>query len=138
MVQIELITVKNCNPEAKARCISEPAQNEPPIMNLIWCTRARYAYEAIYNLRHRLRRDSTVMFVQTGMGILDRVITQIFPDISSRPTFIQASVSHPLWQGDRNRDHSMQLEVLKLEPGRRVERIFDVYTAQKRGGHPAV
>jgi len=112
---------------------SQHRQEKSPILNLIWCTRARYAYDAIYSVRHRLSKESTVMFIQSGMGILERVMTQIFPDINSRPTFIQASSTQPLWQEGQERTPELDVP---FDGGRHRENIFDVCLPEVSGQFP--
>ena len=64
---------------------------------LILTTKAAATVSAIQSVRHRLRPSSTVLFIQNGMGQLDEVNEQVFPDPSTRPHYMQGIISHALW-----------------------------------------
>ena len=71
--------------------------SEEIIYNLILSVKAPQTVKAIQRIAHRLTRGSTIMFLQNGMGILDEVNEQLFPDEEYRPTYIIGVVTHGLY-----------------------------------------
>ena len=74
-------------------------QDEPagePIYNLIVAVKATFTIAALLSIRPRLRRDSTIIFLQNGMGIIEQVNEQVFPDVETRPSYIIGLISHGL------------------------------------------
>lgn len=65
-----------------------------PIHNLIVATKTIRTIPALMALKHRISRDTTICFLQNGMGVIDDVNTQIFPDEATRPTYMQGVVTH--------------------------------------------
>ncbi|RAO72775.1 uncharacterized protein BHQ10_008787 [Talaromyces amestolkiae] len=61
---------------------------------LIVATKAPITIKALSTVSHRLTPDSTILFLQNGMGIIDEVNEKIFPDASLRPHYLQGIVSH--------------------------------------------
>jgi hypothetical protein len=57
----------------------------PPIMNIIIPTVCAHVSLSLGLLRHRFRRDSTLLFLQRGMGILDELYEGIFKNAQTRP-----------------------------------------------------
>ena len=64
------------------------------ILQLILSVRPQYTLFALSEVAHRLTHDSTVLFLQNGMGMVDEVNEKIFPDEKTRPTYVVASISH--------------------------------------------
>jgi ketopantoate reductase len=79
---------KKPDPEEHKHAIS----NEP-IHHLLVITKAAYTVPNLIRVAHRLTRDSTVCFLQNGMGILEEVREKIFPDPSTAPHFMQGMKS---------------------------------------------
>ena len=71
--------------------------SEEVIYNLIVSVKAPQTIKAIHRIAHRLTRGSTIMFLQNGMGILDEVNEQLFPDEEYRPTYVIGVVTHGLY-----------------------------------------
>jgi 2-dehydropantoate 2-reductase len=71
----------------------ENASHEP-IHNLIVCIKAADTVGALLNVRHRLKPDSSILFLQNGMGIIDEVNTKVFPDPMTRPNYMIGVISH--------------------------------------------
>ena len=71
--------------------------SEEIIYNLIVSVKAPQTVKAIQRIAHRLTRGSTIMFLQNGMGILDEVNEQLFPDEEYRPTYVIGVVTHGLY-----------------------------------------
>ncbi|GME27871.1 Ketopantoate reductase ApbA/PanE [Neofusicoccum parvum] len=70
------------------------AEATDPIHNLIITTKAPSTVAAISAIKHRLTSSSTICFLQNGMGVIDEVNKELFPDESTRPTYIQGIISH--------------------------------------------
>ncbi|MCJ1462134.1 hypothetical protein MMC07_000734 [Pseudocyphellaria aurata] len=66
----------------------------PPSMTLL--TKATHTTAAISTIKHRLNEQSTILFTQNGMGLLQEVSEQLFPDTKSRPSYVASLVSHGL------------------------------------------
>ena len=54
------------------------------------------------SLTHRLSPRSTIVLMQTGLGVYERLVTSLFPNPSRRPHFIIASPRHGAWLKDPN------------------------------------
>lgn len=86
--------------------IQEPEQDEMDLLTLnkddekieclILTTKAPQTVKALSSVSHRLTPDSTVLFLQNGMGVIDDVNKEIFPDPDNRPHYIQGIISHGL------------------------------------------
>lgn len=66
------------------------------IHNLIVTTKATQVVSAISSIQHRLRPTSTILFLQNGMGIHDKVSETIFPEPTTRPNYMLGTTSHGL------------------------------------------
>jgi len=71
--------------------------DEDVIYNLVVSVKAPRTVKAIQAIAHRLISDSTILFLQNGMGIIDEVNEKLFPDKEYRPTYIVGVVSHGLY-----------------------------------------
>ena len=67
------------------------------IYHLIVSVKAPQTVKAIQAVAHRLTHDSSILFLQNGMGVVDEVNEQLFPDEKTRPTYIVGVVSHGLY-----------------------------------------
>ena len=67
------------------------------ILHLIVSVKAPQTVRALQYVAHRLSRDSTILFLQNGMGVVDEVNAKLFPDEKHRPTYIIGVVSHGLY-----------------------------------------
>lgn len=74
----------------------EPEKDDEEIECLIVTTKAPQTVNALNSVSHRLTPDSTVLFLQNGMGVVDEVNRVVFPDPETRPHYIQGIVSHGL------------------------------------------
>jgi 2-dehydropantoate 2-reductase len=68
-----------------------------PISSLIVCTRAPYVLQTLAGLKHRLHKDSVVLFLQDGMGTVEEVNQEIFPDPETRPHYMVGVSSHMVY-----------------------------------------
>ena len=64
------------------------------IWNLVVSVKAPNTVIALSRVAHRLCRDSTITFLQNGMGIIDEVNRQLFPDVEERPNYVLGVISH--------------------------------------------
>ncbi|KAK8156019.1 ketopantoate reductase PanE/ApbA C terminal-domain-containing protein [Phyllosticta citrichinensis] len=69
-------------------------ESQEPIHNLIVTVKAPATVSAISAIKHRLSRDSTIAFLQNGMGQTDEVSRELFDDAETRPSYIQGIISH--------------------------------------------
>lgn len=77
--------------------IRAPDEQEDMIYHLIVSVKAPETVKAIQAISHRLTPDSSILFLQNGMGMLDEVNDKLFPDEKYRPTYIVGVVSHGLY-----------------------------------------
>lgn len=70
------------------------AANSNIIHHLIISVSARTTVFELSNVAHRLTQDSTIVFMHRGLGILDEVNEQVFPDEMTRPSYLIGLVSH--------------------------------------------
>jgi len=68
--------------------------SDEPIRNLIIATKTVFTIPALLAVKHRITRESTICFLQNGMGVIDDVNKEIFPDESTRPNYVQGIISH--------------------------------------------
>ncbi|KAJ7103374.1 ketopantoate reductase-like protein [Mycena belliarum] len=64
------------------------------IDSLFVTTRAPSTLPALRQLAPRLSPQSTIVLVQNGLGVYDKLIEHIFPDPQQRPHFIFAAATH--------------------------------------------
>lgn len=74
-----------------------PDEQEEMIHHLIVSVKAPQTVKAIQAVAHRLTQDSSILFLQNGMGMIDEVNKKLFPDEKYRPTYIVGVVSHGLY-----------------------------------------
>ena len=83
-IQSAMATTRWQNPDA------------PPIYNLIVASKAYTAVQAVRSVAWRLRPESTVVFLQNGMGFLEEVNNEVFPNPENRPHYMLGIVTHGL------------------------------------------
>ncbi|OCK80782.1 hypothetical protein K432DRAFT_269912, partial [Lepidopterella palustris CBS 459.81] len=71
-------------------------ESTDPIHTLILCTKCSTVTSALSAVRDRLTPDSVILFLQNGMGHIDEVNAQIFPDPATRPHYMVGINSHGL------------------------------------------
>lgn len=69
------------------------APETSPIENLIVAVKATQTASALERLRNRLTPQSTILFLQNGCGMIDRVNAQLFPHPTERPKYIVGVIS---------------------------------------------
>lgn len=79
---------------SEAWCHSEEENSH--IDCLIVTCKAPQTLKAIMTVKHRLSRDSTVLFLQNGMGVIEQINDKVFPFPEARPHYISGIISHGL------------------------------------------
>jgi 2-dehydropantoate 2-reductase len=69
-------------------------ESTAPIRSLIICSKASSVLQGISSVKHRLDRNSVILFLQNGMGIVEEVSKEIFPDPATRPHYMLGINSH--------------------------------------------
>ncbi|KAL8772041.1 MAG: hypothetical protein Q9209_002707 [Squamulea sp. 1 TL-2023] len=64
------------------------------IHNLIVSVKAYNTVDALKRVAHRLRPESSILFMQNGMGIIEEVNELVFPDPAQRPQYMLGVISH--------------------------------------------
>ncbi|KAI9860007.1 MAG: hypothetical protein M1813_006354 [Trichoglossum hirsutum] len=64
------------------------------IHHLIVTTKARATIPAIAAVRDRLRPESTILLLQSEMGLLEEINEKLFPDPETRPNYMLGTVTH--------------------------------------------
>jgi len=67
--------------------LAESAEQEL-IYNLIVTVKGHTTAAALSTVAHRLTSESTILFLQNGMGIVDEVNEKVFPDADVRPSYM--------------------------------------------------
>lgn len=68
-----------------------------PIHNLVVAVKAPATVSALEPIKHRLGRHSTICLFQNGMGQIDDLNERIFPDASTRPTYMFGIMRHGIY-----------------------------------------
>ncbi|KAF7591907.1 hypothetical protein BBP40_000878 [Aspergillus hancockii] len=76
--------------------LAQSSQDDERIECLIVAVKAPVTVTAMESVKHRLTPDSTVLFLQNGMGAIDEVNEKVFPDPQYRPHYMCGVVSHGL------------------------------------------
>lgn len=71
-------------------------EEDSPIDCLIVAAKATQTVRAVTSVKHRLTRDSTILFLQNGMGVVEEVNSKVFPFAETRPHYISGIISHAL------------------------------------------
>jgi 2-dehydropantoate 2-reductase len=69
-----------------------------PIESLIVATKATRTLQAIRQCGGRITPNSTIVFLQNGMGLYESVVENLFPYAESRPNIILATTTHGAWK----------------------------------------
>jgi 2-dehydropantoate 2-reductase len=80
--------------EAQSSEVDNFDTEDEKIECLIVTTKAPFTVKALSSVSHRLNPDSTVLFLQNGMGVIDEVNEKVFPDPTDRPHYLQGIISH--------------------------------------------
>ncbi|KAM3422212.1 hypothetical protein BST61_g2577 [Cercospora zeina] len=82
------------NEVARESLPGDYAVSNEPIHNLIVCTKTTRTLNALASIKSRISKDTTICFLQNGMGMIDKVNEAIFQDEATRPQYLQGIVSH--------------------------------------------
>ncbi|KAF2021591.1 hypothetical protein BU24DRAFT_362255 [Aaosphaeria arxii CBS 175.79] len=74
----------------------QDGESTEPITSLIVCTSTPFVLQSLSAVRHRLRADSVILFLQDGMGTIEEVNREIFPDPATRPRYMVGVNTHGL------------------------------------------
>lgn len=110
--------------ESSARPVNETQLQEQmrrSIHNLIVAVKAPRTVSALSSIAHRITPESTIVFLQNGMGILDEVNDTVFTDTDTRPNYMVGVVSHgvynkSLFKAEHNGQGTLALSVLPKLP----------------------
>jgi len=91
---------KEMDPSELHRPPSWPGKSDEPIDSLIVCTKATNVLQALSPIKHRLHSESVICFLQNGMGTVEAVNREIFPDPETRPHYMVGINSHGLHASD--------------------------------------
>ncbi|KAF1841376.1 uncharacterized protein K460DRAFT_388329 [Cucurbitaria berberidis CBS 394.84] len=69
-------------------------ESTEPINSLIICSKAPFVLQSLSAVKHRLHKDSVVLFMQNGIGTVEEVDREIFPDPATRPHYMLGVNSH--------------------------------------------
>lgn len=65
-----------------------------PIQILIVAVKAHHTIGSIRLVKHRLNKHSAILFLQNGLGALDELDAELFPDPLERPYYMSGIVTH--------------------------------------------
>jgi len=74
-----------------------PAEDHKPIESLIVTVPPTATRSTLNSLIHRLSPQSTIVLMQTGLGVYEDLVTTLFANPARRPHFIIASPRHNVW-----------------------------------------
>lgn len=77
---------------------SSNGPQEELIYNLIVSVKALNTVDALRRVAHRLTQESSILFIQNGMGIIEEVNEKVFPDPITRPQYMLGITSHGIYQ----------------------------------------
>lgn len=92
-------------PEAPHTNPVDPLEKLPSgenyIYNLIVTVKAPATVAALRSIKHRVDANSTICFMQNGLGQIDLVNREVFTDPETRPTYMLGIVSHGAYMSGR-------------------------------------
>ncbi|KAF2275085.1 uncharacterized protein EI97DRAFT_494979 [Westerdykella ornata] len=80
--------------EIEEEIYSNEAESTEPISSLIVCTKTQMVLQALSRVKHRLHKESVILFLQNGMGTIEEVNREIFPDPETRPRYMLGTNTH--------------------------------------------
>jgi 2-dehydropantoate 2-reductase len=120
-------------------------ESAEPISSLIVCSKAPFVLQALSSVKHRLHKNSVILFLQNGMGTVEEVTRDIFPDPATRPYYMLGINSHGLNNASNERfttTHAgfgaISLGILPHERDRKSESPYEPITrfASKQDSGP--
>ncbi|TAQ85108.1 hypothetical protein B7494_g6573 [Chlorociboria aeruginascens] len=73
------------------------SQSEEIIQHLILTTKTTHTLKALASIKQRLNASSTILFTQNGMGTIEQATAHLFPDPSTRPSYLACITSHGIY-----------------------------------------
>lgn len=67
------------------------------IKNLIVTTKTINTIPALASIKDRLSSESTILFAQNGMGTIEEVTKEVFPEKSTRPNYLACVTNHGIY-----------------------------------------
>ncbi|KAL8644460.1 MAG: hypothetical protein Q9210_007246 [Variospora velana] len=74
------------------------ASSDEIIQNLIVSVKAFNTVDALKRVAHRLTPQSSILFIQNGMGVIEEVNDLVFPDPVTRPQYVLGITSHGVYR----------------------------------------
>ncbi|KAI2786660.1 hypothetical protein POX_g09048 [Penicillium oxalicum] len=91
-------------------------EEEGHIDCLIVCCKAYMTEKVLRDVRHRLSSNSTILLIQNGLGIVEKLNKELFPDEQHRPNYMQGVLSHGLKKQDSFKIGHVSVGSLVLSP----------------------
>jgi 2-dehydropantoate 2-reductase len=80
-------------------------RGEVYIYTLIVAVKGPSTVDALRSVKHRVNAQTTICFMQNGLGQIDELNQEVFTDPSTRPTYMLGIVSHGAFMADSCRVH---------------------------------
>ncbi|KAH0543763.1 hypothetical protein FGG08_001945 [Glutinoglossum americanum] len=97
-IVIKTGTNKHARRGYETELVSSTALQQTPnnriIHHLVVTTNAHATIPAIKAVKDRLRPESTILLIQTGMGLLEEINEKLFPDPETRPNYMLGVSTH--------------------------------------------
>lgn len=87
-------TVTSGSPSLKSLTQAVPSCAKDTIHHLIVCVKSTQTVTALRPLLPRLTRESSILFLQNGAGMIEDVNELLWPDPKTRPSYITGVISH--------------------------------------------
>lgn len=124
----EFFGPRNWKPHYDAKSPGTIIEDEPdvpdshiksPIRHLILMCSPQHAIPNLLSIRHRLGPESSILFANRGLGVMEDANTELFPDEASRPHYLAGYSTHyiqtPAFGPSGGLDQ--QLQVLQAQKG---------------------
>lgn len=93
----DVVPVRQNGQDADPDAHTTQEPNSEPIRSLIVSVKAPETASAVLSVAHRLTRESTILFLQNGMGMVEEVNEKVFPDEETRPNYVVGVISHGVY-----------------------------------------
>lgn len=81
------------------------------IANLILSTAENAVIPTLSNIRDRINQDTTICLIMPGLGLVEHLNSTLFPDPSTRPTFVLGHSGHAIARDSSNPEDLYSLQV---------------------------
>ena len=82
------------SPTSPVEAMEEMPSGELYIYTLIVAVKGPTTVSALRSIKHRVNAETTICFMQNGLGQIDEMNQQVFTDPETRPTYMLGIVSH--------------------------------------------